>query len=138
MIYTKEEWTTKKNEKGYAPYMLHHEGGVYWGKDDKIYTGEDKPAAWRRDHPVPPGFGKPPFETIVGKHIICSQFSEPRWTDKDGTWHVATWDELDDGWWFDSQPRVSNERWISWGHSTWLVNNDGTLTFSGADYDSSG
>ena len=137
MIYTKEEWTTKKNEKGFEPYKLHHEGGAYWAKDEKIYTGEDKKVAWRLDHPITPGKGKPPFETMIGKYIICSQFTEPTYylgTDR----HVATWDELDDGWWFDSKPRVKSQRDISWGHSTWLINSDGTLTFSGADYDSSG
>jgi hypothetical protein len=137
VIYTREEWTSSKNEKGYEPYKLYHPGGVYWGNDDKVYTDEDKAVAWRRDHPIPPGAGKPPFETIVGKYLICSQFSEPRYMIKKD-WHVATWDELDDGWWFDTKPRVSAERFISWGHSTWLVNPDGTLAFSGADYDSSG
>jgi hypothetical protein len=136
-IYTKEEWL-RPNEKGYAPYQLTHEGGSYSPDGVNFYTGKDAAEALRKNHPAyAMRRPKPELKDVVGKYLVTSQFTEPTYY-IDNKRHVATWDQIDDDRWFDMDGGLYNERTIRWGHSTWLINNDGTLTFSGANYDSSG
>ena len=81
---------------------------------------------------------QPKLEEVVGKFLVCSQHGEPRSYDRaTEKWHVFKITELDDGWWASVRPDIYDDRYISWGRSTWLIEPDGSLKFSGADYDTS-
>ena len=86
---------------------------------------------------------KPPLAEVVGKYMVCGQHAEPRYT----TWNPETqrWDEhkieyndISEPRWRLMAPSIYNTKHIRWGCSTWLINEDGSLTHVGADYDSSG
>lgn len=85
----------------------------------------------------------PPLEEVAGKFLLVGQHTEPRayiW-DNDGKggghWEFWKYQDLDTEWWRLARPDVVDERTIQWGHSCWKIEQDGTLTFSGANYDSS-
>lgn len=85
----------------------------------------------------------PKLEDVAGKYLLVGQHTEPRnyvW-DKDGKggghWELWKYQDLDDEWWRSARPDVVDEVTIRWGHSCWKIETDGTLTFSGANYDSS-
>jgi hypothetical protein len=81
----------------------------------------------------------PPLETVVGKYLVTSQFCEPKRYDTAAREFVyLKWNELYAPWWKAGLPDIFDDRRVNWGSSTWLINADGTLTFSGANYDSSG
>ena len=82
---------------------------------------------------------RPDLATVAGKFMVVSQFAEPKRYDKDTHEFVyLSFNELDEEWWRLASPSVFDEKRIHWGESTWLINADGTLSFSGANYDSSG
>ena len=82
---------------------------------------------------------RPKLEDVAGKFMVVSQFGEPkRWNSETDEFDYAAWVDLDEIWWRSVCPDIFETRTIHWGHSTWLINHDGTLAFSGAEYDSSG
>lgn len=78
----------------------------------------------------------PDFNKVVGKYLIVNQHCEPRFYVKNKP-QLATFDQLDAQWWAAAQPYISETPRIMWGRSTWLVQPDRTLSFAGADYDTS-
>lgn len=95
---------------------------------------------WKKEFVKPK---KPDLKDVAGKYLLVSQHAEPRaytWDNSKpngGYWTIFNYKDLEQQWWDGARPDIVDQVQISWGRSCWLIGHDGTLTFSGADYDSS-
>jgi hypothetical protein len=133
-VYTRDEWVKFGYSRSVSSFSP--DGQVF-------YTGSDADEAWRRHHPTSVGSGRrPPLSDVVGKYLLVSQHSEPRvarWDESSREWlrHTYSWHDLNDDWWNHALPEIIDRPVPRWGHSVWLIGDDGSLTWVAADYDSS-
>lgn len=130
--YTQAEFQKYLDEHYPKPYPSD------WITHSNTETKLTSDLGWKKVKHLP---SIPPLEKVVGSHLVVGQHAEPRtyiWdSDYKGHWDVANYKDLTDKYWHLAQPDIDDGPTCSWGHSSWLIGSDGTLTFSGANYDSS-